>query len=156
MYELYEDWGKNVPKGTGACVVLEAAPALAALLAAVIAEAHVVGRIAESHGPKNIAMTGHFVLAPPFFVSNKFMKKLSPELKATLQMSADIAAAAARAHTLAGLAGVKIKLEAAGVKFTYPDKTPFIAAAAKVHAAFAEKRGESYVKLIKAINEAAK
>ena len=58
--------------------------------------------------------------------------------------------------TLAGLAGVKTKLEAAGVKFTYPDKKPFIAAAAKVHAAFAAKRGEPYVKLIKAINDAAK
>ena len=81
---------------------------------------------------KHIAMTGHFALAPPFFASNKFMAKLSPKLKETLQMSADIAAAAARAHTLAGLAGVKTKLEAAGVKFTYPSKKPFIAAAAKV------------------------
>ena len=104
---------------------------------------------------KNIAMTGHFALAPPFFVSNRFMKKLSPNLKEILRMSADIAAAAARTHTLAGLAGVKTKLEAAGVKFTYPDKKPFIAAAAKVHAAFAAKRGEPYVKLIKAINDAA-
>ena len=104
---------------------------------------------------KHIAMTGHFALAPPFFVSDKFMQKLTPAQKETLQMAADIAAAAAREHTLAGLAGVKKKLEASGVKFTYPDKKPFISAASKVHDAFAAKRGDDYVKLIKAINEAA-
>jgi tripartite ATP-independent transporter DctP family solute receptor len=104
---------------------------------------------------KHIAMTGHFALAPPFFVSDRFMQKLTPAQKETMQMAADIAAAAAREHTLAGLAGVRKKLEASGVKFTNPDKKPFIAAAAKVHNAFAEKRGDAYVKLIKAINAAA-
>lgn len=104
---------------------------------------------------KHVAMTGHFALAPPFFVSDRFMKKLTPEQKETMQMAADIAAAAAREHTLAGLAGVKKKLIASGVKFTNPDKKPFISAAAKVHDAFAAKRGDEYVKLIKAINEAA-
>jgi tripartite ATP-independent transporter DctP family solute receptor len=105
---------------------------------------------------KHIAMTGHFALAPPFFVSDRFMQKLTPEQKETMQMAADIAAAAAREHTLAGLAGVKKKLIASGVKFTNPDKKPFISAAAKVHDAFAAKRGPAYVELIKAINDAAK
>ena len=73
-----------------------------------------------------------------------------------MQMGAEIAAAAAREHTQASLAGVKKKLQAAGVKFTNPDKKPFISAAAKVHDAFAAKRGPAYVELIKAINEAAK
>lgn len=104
---------------------------------------------------KHVAMTGHFALAPPFFVSDRFMQKLTPEQKETMQMAADIAAAAAREHTLAGLAGVKKKLIASGVKFTEPDKKPFIAAAAKVHEAFAAKRGDEYVKLIKEINDAA-
>lgn len=104
---------------------------------------------------KNVAMTGHFALTPPFFVSDKFMKKLSPEQKEAMRMAADIAAAAARQHSASGLAGVTKKLEAAGVKFTYPDTKPFIAAAAKVKDAFAEKRGPEYVKLVKAINAAA-
>ncbi len=104
---------------------------------------------------KHVAMTGHFALAPPFFVSDKFMQKLTPAQKETMQMAADIAAAAAREHTLAGLAGVKKKLIASGVKFTNPDKKPFISAAAKVHDAFAAKRGAEYVELIKQINAAA-
>ncbi len=104
---------------------------------------------------KHVAMTGHFALAPPFFVSDKFMKKLSVEQKELVQMAADIAAAAAREHTLRGLAGVTKKLEASGVKFTHPDKQPFIKAAAQVHNEFAKKRGPEYVELIKAINAAA-
>jgi len=105
---------------------------------------------------KNIAITEHFIMTPAYFVGNKFMEKLTPELREALQVSANMAAAAARQHTKDGMDIAQRKLEAAGVKFTYPDKKPFIEAAAKVHAAFAEKRGESYVKLIKAINEAAK
>lgn len=105
---------------------------------------------------KHIAMTGHFALTPPFFVSDRFMKKLSPEQKDAMYMAADIAAAAAREHTRAGLAGVRAKLEAAGVQFTSPDKTPFIEAAAKVKDEFAKERGPDYVKLVNAINAAAK
>lgn len=105
---------------------------------------------------KHVAMTGHFALTPPFFVSDKFMKKLSPEEKTLLQTSADIAAAAARYHTVSAEAGTIAKLKAAGVKFTAPDKQPFIAAAASVQKAFADSRGAEYVKLIDAINAAAK
>ena len=104
---------------------------------------------------KHIAMTGHFALTPPFFVSDKFMQKLTPEQKEQLYMAADIAAAAARQHTASGLAGVVDKLKAADVKFTYPDKAPFIAGAAKVKDAFAKERGPEYVELVKAINAAA-
>jgi TRAP-type C4-dicarboxylate transport system substrate-binding protein len=104
---------------------------------------------------KHVAMTGHFALTPPFFVSDKFMKKLSPEQKEAMYMAADIAAAAAREHTRVGLSGVRTKLDAAGVQFTEPDKAPFIAAAALVKDAFAKDRGEEYVKLVNAINAAA-
>jgi TRAP-type transport system periplasmic protein len=104
---------------------------------------------------KHVAMTGHFALTPPFFVSDKFMQKLSPAQKEAMYMAADIAAAAAREHTRQGLAGVRAKLEAAGVQFTSPDKAPFIAGAAKVKDAFAKDRGEVHVKLVKAINDAA-
>ena len=105
---------------------------------------------------KNLAVTGHFALTPPFFVSDKFMKKLSPELKEALYTAADIAAAASRYHTESGEVAVFDKLKKSGVKITYPDKAEWIAAAAKVHKAFADKRGAEYVKLIDAINGAAK
>lgn len=105
---------------------------------------------------KHVAYTGHFALAPVFCVSDKFMQKLSPEERETMQLAADIAAEAARKHTLAAEAGVAKKLEAQGVKFTRPDKKPFIEAASKVHADFAKKRGPEYVKLIEAITAEAK
>ncbi|MCG8544120.1 MAG: hypothetical protein MJE12_07925, partial [Alphaproteobacteria bacterium] len=105
---------------------------------------------------KHLAVTGHFALTPPFFVSDKFMKKLSPELKEALYNAADIAAAASRYHTESGETAVFKKLKASGVKITHPDKAEWIAAAAKVHKAFADKRGQQYVKIISAINDAAK
>ena len=101
---------------------------------------------------KHIAWTGHFALTPPFFVSNKFMDKLDDEQKEALYMSADIAAAAARAHLRLGDEGFTQKLMDAGVQFTSPDTKPFIEAAAKVHEAFAAERGPEYVELIEAIN----
>ncbi len=104
---------------------------------------------------KHIALTGHFALAPPFFVSTKFMDKLTDEQKDALYMSADIAAAAARAHLRIGNEGFTQKLEAAGVQFTSPDTGPFIEAAAKVHEAFAAERGPEYVELVDAINAVA-
>ena len=104
---------------------------------------------------KHLAVTGHFALTPPFFVSDKFMKKLSPDLKEALYTAADIAAAASRYHTESGETVVFKKLKASGVKITHPNKAEWIAAAAKVHADFAKKRGAEYVKLISAINAAA-
>ena len=105
---------------------------------------------------KNIAMTGHFVLSPPFFVSDKFMKKLTDEQRESLRTAAKIAAAAARLHTNYGMGLVRKKLEAAGVVFTEPDTGPWIEKAKSVHKAFAEKRGPEYVKLMDAIVAEAK
>ena len=101
---------------------------------------------------KHIALTGHFALTPPFFVSTKFVDKLTDEQKEAMYMSADIAASAARAHLALGNAGFTKKLEESGVKITSPDTKPFIEAAAKVHAAFTAERGPEYVELIKASN----
>lgn len=100
---------------------------------------------------KHVAYTGHFALTPIFGVSDRFMSKLNDEQREMLQLAADIGAAAARKHTLTAEAGVAKKLEAQGVTFTHPDKTPFIEGAKMVHAAFAEERGPEYVKLIEAI-----
>ena len=106
---------------------------------------------------KNIALTGHFVLAPPFFVSDKFMSKLSEEEKKHVYAAAKAAAEVSRKQVLDNEASISELLTSKhGVTITEPDKTPFIEAAARVHKAFAEKRGEEYVKLIDAINAAAK
>lgn len=104
---------------------------------------------------KHIAMTGHFVLAPPFFVGDKFMNKLDDNQKAALDMAAKIATSASRFHTNYGMGLVEEKLRAAGVTFTYPDTGPWIEKAKAVHAAFAEERGPEYVKIMDMIYAAA-
>ena len=106
---------------------------------------------------KNIAMTGHFALTPPFFVSDKFMSKLSADEKKAVYAAAQVANAAARKQVAEKEASIIETLKSKhGVKFTSPDTKPFIEAAAKVHGAFAKKRGGDYTKLIEAINAAAK
>ena len=105
---------------------------------------------------KNIALTGHFALAPPFFVSDKFMKKLTDEERKAVYAAATTAAQVSRKQVLDKEAEIsKLLQEKHGVKITKPDTAPFISAAAKVHAEFAKKRGSDYVKLIEAINGAA-
>lgn len=106
---------------------------------------------------KHVALTGHFALAPPFFVSDKFMSKLSDDEKAQVYASADVAAEAARKQTLDNEASIIEDLqENHGVTFTEPSKDPFIAASAGVHEAFAKERGGDYTQLIESINAAAK
>jgi tripartite ATP-independent transporter DctP family solute receptor len=104
---------------------------------------------------KNVAMTGHFVLAPPFFVSDKFMKKMDAKQKEAMDMAAKIATAASRFHTNYGMGLVRKKMEALGVKFTEPDIKPWVAKAKSVHEAFGKKRGGDYPKLMQAISAAA-
>ncbi len=106
---------------------------------------------------KHIALTGHFALAPPFFVSDKFMQKLTSEERKAVYDAATTAAQFSRKQVLDKEAEIsKLLQEKHGVKITKPDTGPFISAAAKVHAEFAKKRGGDYVKLIEAINGAAK
>ncbi len=106
---------------------------------------------------KNIALTGHFALTPPFFVSDKFMQKLSDDERKAVYAAATVAAEASRKQVLDKEAEIsKLLQEKHGVKITKPDTGPFISAAAKVHGEFAKKRGGDYVKLIDAINGAAK
>jgi len=104
---------------------------------------------------KHIAKTGHFVLAPPFFVSDKFMKKMDAKQKEAFDMAVKIATAASRFHTNYGMDLVQKKLEAAGVKVTEPDIKPWVAKAKSVHESFGEKRGGDYPALMKAIAAAA-
>ena len=105
---------------------------------------------------KHVAKTGHFVLAPPFFVSDKFMKKLDDKQKEAMHMASKIATAASRFHTNYGMGIVQKKMEAAGVQFTQPDIGPWVEKAKKVHAEFGEKRGPEYVAIMDKIYAAAK
>ena len=104
---------------------------------------------------KHMAKTGHFVLAPPFFVSDKFMQKMDDDQKAAFDMAVKIATQASRFHTNHGMALVQKKLEAAGVTFTEPDTGPWIEKAKAVHEAFGKERGGDYPEIMKAIADAA-
>jgi TRAP-type C4-dicarboxylate transport system substrate-binding protein len=104
---------------------------------------------------KHVAETGHFTLAPPFFVSDKFMQKLTDEQKDALHMAAKVATAASRFHTNYGMSIVKEKMIAAGVTFTSPDIGPWVERAKSVHKAFGEERGAEYVAIMDKIYAAA-
>jgi TRAP-type C4-dicarboxylate transport system substrate-binding protein len=105
---------------------------------------------------KHVAMTGHFVLAPPFFVSDSFMKKLDDSQMEAMQMAAKIATAASRFHTNYGMSIVQKKMEATGVTFTQPDIGPWVEKAKAVHTAFAKERGPEYAAIMDKIYAAAK
>lgn len=105
---------------------------------------------------KHIAMTGHFVSTPPFFVSDRFMKKLSPEEKKAVYAAADIAAVATRKMVEEDEAKLIETLKTKhGVTFTTPVREPFLQAADTVHGDFAKERGAAYGKLVEAIKQQA-
>lgn len=105
---------------------------------------------------KHVAKTGHFVLAPPFFVSDKFMQKMDAKQKEAFDIAVKVATAASRFHTNHAMSLVEEKLEAAGVTFTEPDIGPWVEAAKTVHEAFGKERGGDYPALMEAISAAAK
>ena len=104
---------------------------------------------------KHVAKTGHFVLAPPFFVSDKFMQKMDDKQKEAFDMAVKIASAASRFHTNYGMDLVQQKLEAAGVTVTEPDIKPWVEKAKAVHEAFGKERGGDYPTIMEAIAAAA-
>ena len=105
---------------------------------------------------KHLAKTGHFVLAPPFFVSDKFMKKMDDKQKEAFDLAVKVSVAASRFHTNYAMEIVEAKMEATGVKITNPDTGPWIERAKTVHAAFAKERGPEYKSIMDKIYAAAK
>ena len=105
---------------------------------------------------KHVAKTGHFVLAPPFFVSDKFMQKMDEQQKEAFDTATKVATAASRFHTNYGMDLVQKKLEAAGVTITEPDIGPWVEKAKAVHQAFGKERGGDYPALMEEIAAAAK
>ena len=105
---------------------------------------------------KHLAMTGHFAALPPFFVSDKFMRKLSADQREALHDAAAIAAQSGRKQSNDEEAELlRMLAEDHGVQITHPDKMPFIEAAKQVQRAFAEEMGGTVVELMEAISAAA-
>lgn len=101
---------------------------------------------------KFISMTGHFVSLPPFFISDRFMKKLSKEEQSAVYAAADKAAIITRKIVAENEANIITKLEKThNVSFSYPEINPFKQAAKKVHDSFIKKRGASYAELLQKI-----
>ena len=104
---------------------------------------------------KHVAKTGHFVLASPFFVSDKFMNKMDEKQKEAFDLAVKIATEASRFHTNYGMSLVQKKLEEADVKITEPDIGPWVARAKAVHETFGKERGGDYPAIMEAIAAAA-
>jgi tripartite ATP-independent transporter DctP family solute receptor len=104
---------------------------------------------------KHYAITEHFALTSPLLVSDRFMQRLSPEHQEAVRRAGFEAALFERQNTLDSEAAIAEEMQAAGVMFTYPDKAPFIEAAAIVQSEFAESRGEEYLEMLSAIEAAA-
>lgn len=102
---------------------------------------------------KNMAVTEHFTLVAPLLISDRFMKKLTPEQRAGVERAALEATATGRAAEVELEKTITAKLEGMGVKFTHPDKAPFIAAAAKVVDEIAAQRGAEFADLVKQIRD---
>ena len=102
---------------------------------------------------KNMAVTEHFTLIAPLLVSDRFMKKLNPEQQAAVRRAALEAAKTGQEAELKLEKSIVGKLEGMGVKFTRPDKAPFIEAAAKVTDDIAKQRGAEFAELVKQIRE---
>ncbi len=104
---------------------------------------------------KHYAITEHFALASPFLVSDKFMQKLTPEQQDLVRKAGHEAALVERQNVRDSESAIADEMKQAGVKFTYPDKAPFIAAAKVVQDAFVKERGDAYGELLTAIEKAA-
>lgn len=105
---------------------------------------------------KHLVILEHFVAFAPLFASDNFMKKLSDEQRAQILQAANEAGAEFAAQVASETQEVRDWLASeGGMAMTTPDKADFVEAAKGVQAAFAEKRGAEFVKLVEAIQAAA-
>lgn len=104
---------------------------------------------------KNFAITEHFAATSLFLVGDKFMKKLTPEQKELLFKASYEAALVEREHTKNNEGKIAQEMMDAGVKFTYPDKKPFIEAAKTVQDNFVKERGEEFAEILELIRKEA-
>lgn len=102
---------------------------------------------------KNVAVTEHFTLIAPLLISDKFMKRLNPEQQAAVQRAALESAKVGQQAELKLEKSIVARLEGMGVKFTHPDKAPFMQAATKVVDDTAKQRGPEFAELVKQIQD---
>ncbi len=100
---------------------------------------------------KHLTILDHFLAFSPLLVSDRFMKKLSPEEKAALYRAAAEANEYTDEQNFAELENTRKFLEEKGMKVTRPDRTPFIEAAQKVQEEFASKKGAEFKELLQKI-----
>lgn len=104
----------------------------------------------------HLVILEHFVAMSPLFASDIFMKKLSDEQRAQILKAANDAGIELRQQVQNETEEIRNWLATeGGMAMTRPDKTDFIAAAQTVQKAFAEERGQDFVELVNAIQDAA-
>lgn len=105
----------------------------------------------------HLVILEHFVAMAPLFASDPFMKKLTPEQQEQIKKAATDAGIQFRNEIANETNEVRDWLvKEGGMAMTRPDKADFIAAAQKVQQDFAADRGQDFIDLVNAINEAAK
>ena len=104
----------------------------------------------------HLVILEHFVSFVPIFVSDHFMKRLSPAQRDQVLRAADDASTKFAAQIATETAEVRNWLvQEGGMVRTDPERTEFIAAAQTVQQAFAKERGAEFVDLVNRIQAAA-
>ncbi|MFT5111103.1 MAG: tripartite ATP-independent transporter DctP family solute receptor [Parasphingorhabdus sp.] len=104
----------------------------------------------------HLVILEHFVAMAPLFASDAFMTRLSDEMRAQVVKAATDAGNQFRDQVLNETEEVRSWLATeGGMARTDPDRTDFIKAAQGVQQAFAKERGEEFVNLVNAIQDAA-
>lgn len=97
---------------------------------------------------KHLTVLDHILSYCPLFVSDRFMKKLTPELKVALDKAALEANEYIDSIVFEDIEKNRAILVENGMVLTRPDRTPFIEAAKKVQDKFAAERDEEFRKLL--------
>lgn len=105
---------------------------------------------------KYLTVLDHFVSFSPLFVSDRFIKKLSPEQAKAVQRAADEAGAYQAQYQKTSTEKDRAFLTGTGgMKESRPDRKPFIAAALKVQQQVAAERDPRFRDLLQQIQQAA-
>lgn len=100
---------------------------------------------------KHLTVLDHFLAFSPLLVSERFLKKITPETRAELERAAKEAQEFIDVYNFAAIEETRAYLAEAGMKVTRPDRTPFIAAAIEVQNAFAKEKGPEFAALLEKI-----
>ncbi len=105
---------------------------------------------------KHLTILEHFNYFSPLLASDRIMNKLDDAQREAVMRAAKEAGAYHRKTMSEQIADVRRFLgEEGGMTVTYPDKTPFIAAAARVQDKYAKERGAEFTAFVEAVRNAA-